>query len=69
MPVPTAAAMEGIFSGLLQAHGLAGKNAPDMATALADIVEQAFTQFTVMVTVAPGIACTPAATAAPGSLV
>ncbi len=68
MPVPTKAQLEPIVKGLMQQHGLRGENAPDLAGALAEVVATSLTLFAQQVMVAPGIACTPAASAAPGRL-
>jgi hypothetical protein len=68
MPVPTKAQLEPIVKGLMRQHGLRGENAPDLAGALAEVVATGLTLFAQQVMVAPGIACTPAASAAPGRL-
>jgi hypothetical protein len=68
MPAPQKAALEPIVQGLLQANGLRGEQAPDLAAAIAETLAGALDQFSQMAQVAPGIACTPAASAAPGRL-
>jgi hypothetical protein len=68
MPAPQKAALEPIVLGLLQANNLRGENAPDLAAAIAETLAGALDQFSQMAQVAPGIACTPAASAAPGRL-
>ncbi len=68
MPAPQKGALEPIVLGLLQANNLKGENAPDLASAIAETLAGALDQFAQMAQVAPGIACTPAATAAPGRL-
>jgi hypothetical protein len=68
MPAPTASQLESPFKGLVTAQGLQGEHANRLATAFAELVAQAFSQCLSQVKVAPGIACTPAATAAPGRL-
>ena len=68
MPVPTKAQLEPIVKGLMMQNGLQGENATDLAGAIAEVVAQALTQFSTQMKVAPGIASTPAATAAPGML-
>lgn len=65
---PPAAALAGVADGLCAGNDLRGENAGDLARALGDIVHQALTQLMSRALVAPGIACTPAATAAPGRL-
>ena len=68
MPAPQASALEGIVLGLIQAQQLTGENAPDLAKAIAEALAGSLDTFTQQIQVAPGIACTPAATAAPGRL-
>ncbi|MCG8422776.1 MAG: hypothetical protein MJE77_33085 [Proteobacteria bacterium] len=68
MPAPTKAQLEPIVSGFMQQNGLRGENAPDLAGAIADVVAQSLTMFMSQVKVAPGIPCSPAATAGPGRL-
>ncbi|MFV8750431.1 hypothetical protein ACNOYE_07755 [Nannocystaceae bacterium ST9] len=68
MPAPQKAQLEGVVSGLLQANNLRGENAPDLASAIAETLAGALDQFAQMAQVSPGIACTPAASAAPGRL-
>lgn len=67
--VPQAGALEPIFLGLLNGEGLSGENIPDLASVLAEVWAGALDAFSKQVMVSPGIACTPAATAAPGMLV
>lgn len=68
MPAPSAAQLEPIVLGFVQAAGLRGENAPDLASAIADALAEALAQLVQQAQVAPGIACSPAATAAPGRL-
>lgn len=68
MPAPSKGQLQPIIDGLMQQNGLRGENAPDLAGAMAEVIAQALTMFASQVTVAPGIAATPAATAAPGML-
>lgn len=68
MPAPQAAALEPIVSGLMQQNGLEGQDAPALAAAIAEVVAQSLALFAAQVKVAPGIAMTPAASAAPGRL-
>lgn len=65
---PPAAALEGVANGLCAGNKLRGENAADLAKALGDAVNQALTQLMSRAMVAPGIACSPGATAAPGRL-
>jgi hypothetical protein len=66
---PAAPALRPIAAGLAQAEGLRGARVPDLAGALAETLANALSAFLTRVKVAPGIPCTPAATAAPGRLV
>ena len=68
MPAPTKAQLQSLIDGFLQQEGLKGENAPDFADAMAATVADSLTMFMSQMMVAPGIACTPAATAAPGML-
>lgn len=68
MPSPKAAQLEPIALGFLQAAGLRGENVPDLAAAVAEAIAGAFDQLLAQAMVAPGIACSPAATVAPGRL-
>jgi hypothetical protein len=68
MPAPQKAQLEPIIMGLVQAAGLRGENAPDLAAAIAETLAGALDQFVQRIQVAPGIAASPAATAAPGRL-
>ena len=65
---PQASALEGVTNGLCSGNNLRGENAPDLAKALGQTVADALSQLMSRAMVAPGIACTPAATAAPGRL-
>ncbi len=69
MPAPTAAQLESIALGFVQAAGLRGENAPDLAAAIAEAVAGALDQLLSQAQVAPGIACSPAASVAPGRLI
>ena len=68
MPAPTKQQLEPIVAGFIQAAGLTGENAPDLASAIAETLAGALDQFVQQIQVAPGIAATPAATASPGRL-
>jgi hypothetical protein len=68
MPAPQKGQLEGAILGFLQSAGLKGENAPDLASAIAETLAGALDMFVQQVQVAPGIATTPAATAAPGRL-
>lgn len=68
-PVPLHAPLEPIATGLLQANGIRGKDAPGLARALAHATDAALTLFAGMVKVLPGIPAAPGATAGPGRLV
>lgn len=68
MPAPTKGQLEPIVKGLMQRNGLRGKNAPDLAGAIAEVVATALSLLAQQAQVAPGIACSPAASVAPGRL-
>jgi hypothetical protein len=65
---PAKPALQPLVFGFLQAEGLRGENIPDLAGALAETLSNALNALMTQVQVSPGIACTPAATAAPGRL-
>lgn len=69
MPAPAKAQLEPIVKGLMQQNGLRGENAPDLAGAIAEVVAAALGMLAQQAMVAPGIACSPAASTAPGRLV
>jgi hypothetical protein len=69
MPAPSKAQLEPIVAGFLQAEGLRGRNAPDLAAAIAEAWAGALQQFVTQALVAPGIACSPGASTAPGRLI
>ncbi len=68
MPAPSAAQLEPLALGFVQGAGLKGDNAPELAAAIAEALAAALDQLVKQAQVAPAIACTPAATAAPGRL-
>jgi hypothetical protein len=68
MPAPTKAQLEPLVGALLQQNGLRGQDAPALAGAIADFMAQSLSLLAAQALVSPGIACTPAATAAPGRL-
>jgi hypothetical protein len=68
MPAPTKAQLEPIVKGLMTQNGLKGENAPDLAGAIAEVVATALSMLAQQAMVAPGIACSPAASVAPGRL-
>jgi hypothetical protein len=68
MPAPSAAQLEPLVLGFVQAAGLRGENAPELANAIATALADALAKLVQQVQVAPGIACSPAATVAPGRL-
>ncbi len=68
MPAPNKNQLEPVVKGLMTANGLNGENAPDLAVAIADVVAQALTMLATQAKVAPGIPCSPGATAGPGRL-
>lgn len=66
---PAKPMLQPLALGFLQAGGIQGENAPDLAGAMAQTLSDALTQMMSRLQVTPGIAGTPAATAAPGRLV
>lgn len=69
MPGPQKSALEPIVNGLMTSNRLDGAHAPALASALSEAIAAALGMLAQQVMVAPGIACTPAATASPGRLV
>lgn len=69
MPAPTKAQLEPIVKTLMMANNLRGKNAPDLAVAIAAVVTQSLALFATQAKVMPGIPCAPGASAGPGKLV
>ncbi len=68
MPAPSAAQLEPVVLGFVQGAGLRGEQAPDLAAAIAEALAAALAQLVQQAQVAPGIASSVAATAAPGRL-
>ncbi len=68
MPAPTKGQLEPIVKGLLQQNGLRGEHAPELAGVIAEVVATALSMLAQQAMVAPGIACSPAASVAPGRL-
>lgn len=68
MPAPSAAQLEPLVLGFVHAAGLRGEHAPELASAIAAALAEALAQLVQQAQVAPGIACSPAATVAPGRL-
>lgn len=68
MPAPTKSQLEPVIAGFIAAQGLRGENAPELAAALAEVIAGALDLLVQQAQVAPGIACSPAATTAPGRL-
>ena len=66
---PPAPALKALALGFLQAGGIRGENAPDLADALADTLNKTLTQMMPRLMVTPGIPCSPGASAGPGRLV
>jgi hypothetical protein len=65
---PAKPQLQPIVFGFLQAQQIRGENASDLAGAMAETIANTLTQLISRLKVMPGIACTPAATAAPGRL-
>ncbi|EDM74223.1 hypothetical protein PPSIR1_14740 [Plesiocystis pacifica SIR-1] len=68
MPAPQKGTLEPIVQGLLAAAQLTGENQGDLAAAIAETWAGALDQLVQQAQVAPGIACPPGASAAPGRL-
>ncbi len=68
MPAPTKAQLEPLVKGFMQQNGLQGQDAPALAGAIAEVIAQGLSLLILQTKVAPGIACSPAATLAPGRL-
>jgi len=68
MPAPSKAMIEPIVTGLLAAEGVRGSDSAKLASAIAETIAQALALLLAQAMVMPGIACTPAASAAPGRL-
>ena len=69
MPAPNKSQLRPLVEALRTANGLYGHDAPALAGALAEIVAQALALLLTQAQVAPGIACSPGATSAPGKLI
>ena len=65
---PAKPMLQPIILGFLQAEGIRGENAPDLAGALAETLSTTLTSMMSRLKVTPGISCAPAATVAPGRL-
>ncbi|MFP2908395.1 hypothetical protein ACLESD_25750 [Pyxidicoccus sp. 3LFB2] len=65
---PAKPLLQPLALGFLQAGGIQGENAPDLASAMAETLSNALTQMMTRLQVSPGIASPPGATAAPGRL-
>ena len=65
---PGASTVESLAKGFLSAQGLQGEAIGDTAGAFGELIGTALSQLMSMAMMAPGVACTPAATAAPGRL-
>jgi hypothetical protein len=67
-PAPAKPMLQPLVLGFAQAQGLRGSNVPDLAGAIAEVLAWALGELVTRLKVTPGIASTPAATAAPGRL-
>ncbi len=68
MPAPNKSQLEPIIKGLMQQNELRGQDAPALAGAMAEVIATGLSLFMAQAKVSPGIACSPAATVAPGRL-
>lgn len=66
---PVAGQLEGLVTGALNANGIRGENADDLAKVIAASLAQAIQLFTAQVQIAPGIAIAGLVTTSPGILV
>ena len=66
---PAKPMLQPLILGFLQAGGIRGQNAPDLAGAMAETLSNALTQMMTRLKVTPGIPSSPGATAGPGRLV
>lgn len=66
IPVSLQGPLQGIISGFLLQNSIRGEHAQDLAKAVAQSLDVAFSLFAAQVMVSPGIACPPGASAAPG---
>jgi len=69
MPAPSKGQLQPLVEALRLANGLHGDDAPALAEAIAEIVAQALALLLTQARVAPGVACSPGATTAPGKLI
>ena len=68
MPAPVKAQLEPIINGFMMQNELSGQDAPALAGAIAEVIATGLSLFAAQAKVSPGIACSPAATVAPGRL-
>lgn len=69
MPAPKSSELEGVILGLLIGNRIGGEDPSALASAIASCWADALKQFCDQVQVAPGIACTPVLSVAPGKLI
>ncbi|MBL8395125.1 MAG: hypothetical protein JNK99_10315 [Candidatus Accumulibacter sp.] len=69
MPAPSKSQLQPLVGALTLDNGLHGHDAPALADAIAEIIAQALALLLTQARVAPGIACSPGATTAPGKLI
>jgi len=69
MPAPNKNQLKPIVDGFMRQNGLQGENAADLSGAIAETMAIGLTMFATQVKVAPGIACSPVASVAPGRLI
>lgn len=68
MPAPSKAQLQPLVEGFMQQNELRGQDAPALAGAIAEVIAQALNLLMAQAKVAPGIPCSPGATAGPGRL-
>ena len=69
MPAPSKSQLQPLVEALRLENGLHGRDAPALAEAIAEIIADALARLLTQAKVAPGIACSPGATTAPGRLI
>ena len=69
MPAPSKSQLQPLVDALRVENALHGHDAPALASAIAEIIAQALALLLTQAKVAPGIACSPGATTAPGKLI
>ena len=69
MPAPSKSQLQPLVDALRLENGLHGHDAPALSEAIAAVIAHALALLLTQAKVAPGIACSPGATTAPGKLI